>query len=141
LTPEADLQWASWALGQARPGTILFHNDIVEYSSERRDYGSQRLRDSKFGTRCLLEVVVICELLASHYSSRTSEQSHARLPTDSPFDHLAVGLARVVHKTGNSATGGIDDHLVVEAHEIITLAKVSKLNFRGEGKFATLSFL
>jgi hypothetical protein len=73
-----------------------------------------------------LEIVVVSQLLARHNATRACEESHARFPTDSPFDHLAIGFTRVVHKSSNRAASGVNDHFVVEAHKIIALMCVSR---------------
>lgn len=73
----------------------------------------------------LLKVVIIGQLLASGDSTGTGKQGHPWLSANSPFDHFAVGLARVVYESCDGTSSGINDHLVVKAHEIVALIHVS----------------
>lgn len=69
----------------------------------------------------LLKVVIIRQFLASHNAARTGEECHSWFSAHSPLNHLAIGLARVVDESRNSASSGVDDHLIVEAHKIVAL--------------------
>ena len=88
----------------------------------------------------LLKIVIVGELIASHDAAGTGEQRHARLSTHSPLDHLAVGFTRVIDESSNSPTSRIDDHFVVEAHEIIALQRISG-NLYGKTSTTYLVFL
>lgn len=71
----------------------------------------------------LLEIVVVSQLFSRHDSSRTCEERHSWFPTNGPFDHLTIGFAGVVHKSCDGTSSGIDDHFVVETHEVVALEK------------------
>ena len=73
-----------------------------------------------------LEIIVISQFLSSHNAPVTGEKSHARFASNSPFLHSAVGRAGVVHKPGNGPSSGIDDHVLVKVHKIITLEQRSR---------------
>lgn len=73
----------------------------------------------------LLEIVIISQLFTSHDSAGTSKKCHSWLSSDSPFDHLTVGFAGVVNESGNGTSRRIDDHFVVEAHEVVALIRIS----------------
>lgn len=86
-----------------------------------RNEGCNQLR-----LKCdLLEVVIIGQLFSSHDPPRTGEQCHSRLPTDRPLDHLAVGFTRVIDKACDCSPGRINDHFVIETHEVVALPRVS----------------
>lgn len=69
----------------------------------------------------LLEVVIIGQFFASHNPARTGEECHSWFSAYSPLNHLTIGLARVIDESRDSASSGVDDHLIVEAHEIVAL--------------------
>lgn len=73
------------------------------------------------GTENSLEIIVIGQLLSSHNPAVTGEKGHARLASNSPFLHSAVGCARMVHETCNGSSSSVDDHVLVKVHEIVTL--------------------
>jgi len=70
----------------------------------------------------LLEIVIVRELFTSHDATPASEECHTRFSANSPLDHLAIGLARMVHETSDGTTSSVNDHFVVEAHEIVALS-------------------
>lgn len=45
-----------------------------------------------------------------------------RFTPDDPFYHLAVRFTRVVDEAGDGAAGGVDDHVLVEEHEVVALS-------------------
>ena len=76
----------------------------------------------------ILEVIVISQLLTGHDALLASKECHAWFAGYNPLDHLAVRFARMVHETGDGAPSGIDDHILVERHEIVALDSVSALD-------------
>lgn len=61
---------------------------------------------------------------------------------DDPFYHLAVWFAGVVDEAGDGAAGGVDDHVLVEEHEVVALLPlvsvfskvvVAEGNWKGKG--------
>lgn len=48
-----------------------------------------------------------------------------RFPAYDPLHHLAVGFARVVDEARDGAAGGVDDHVLVEEHEVVALRGIS----------------
>jgi hypothetical protein len=69
----------------------------------------------------LLKIVIIGKFFTRHDPSCASKQSHAGFAINGPFDHLAVRFARMIYEASNCPASGIDDHLVVETHQVITL--------------------
>lgn len=47
-----------------------------------------------------------------------------RFSTYDPFHHLAVWFTGVVDKAGDRAAGGVDDHVLVEEHEVVALRMI-----------------
>lgn len=80
---------------------------------------------SKGGWVGVLKVIVICQLFSGHNSLLTSEQCHARLPGNSPLLHRAVRFARMVDEARHGASCCIDDHVLIEVHEIVALLDIS----------------
>ena len=72
-----------------------------------------------------LKVVIICQFFTSHDPARPGKQSHSRLSTNGPLDHFAIGLAGMIYKSCDRASSSIYDHLVVEAHKVVTLFHIS----------------
>jgi len=81
----------------------------------------QHLERARIVGRNLLEIIVVGQLFPSHDAPVPSEESHTRLAGNSPLFHSAVGFAGMVDEARNGATGGIDNHILVEVHEIIAL--------------------
>lgn len=69
----------------------------------------------------ILIVVVICKLLTRHDAIVTRKECHARLACNIPLDHLAVWFARVINKTCNCTPRRVDDHVIIEKHEVVAL--------------------
>ena len=63
-----------------------------------------------------LEIVVIGQFFSRGYASFPSEESDARFSGDGPHQHLAVRIARMIHKASHGATSGINDHLLGKGH-------------------------
>lgn len=70
---------------------------------------------------CLLKIVVVSQFLASHNSSITSKQRHTWLSSDSPLDHPAIRLTRMVDKPGDRATTCVDNHFIMKCHKVVAL--------------------
>lgn len=71
----------------------------------------------------ILKVVIVRQLVASHDTVVASKESHTRLSRYGPLLHLAVRLARVIDEPSTrSAGGGVDDHVLVERHEVKILS-------------------
>ena len=73
----------------------------------------------------LLEVVIVSQLVTGHDTVWPGEKSHARFSSNSPFDHGTIGLARVIDESGDSSTSSINDHVLIEYHEVVALQIVS----------------
>src|SRR5438034_710412 len=56
--------------------------------------------------------------------------------SNSPFNHAAIRLARMVDEACDGATSGINDHLIMEGHQIVTLYFRQKTSCKCES-FAT----
>jgi len=68
-----------------------------------------------------IEVVVVGQFFPGHDALVAGEEGHAGFAADGPFDHAAVGLTGVVDEAGDGAAGGVEDHLLVEVHEVVAL--------------------
>jgi hypothetical protein len=70
----------------------------------------------------------------------TSEKGHAGLASNNPFDHSAIGLAGMIDKAGNAAFGSIDDHILIERHQVVALGIwISRVYFLGFTELTSLS--
>ena len=73
------------------------------------------------GSEGLLKVIVVGELLAGHNAPVSCEERHSGFTRHDPFLHFTVGFAGVVDEPSNGATGGINDHVLVEYHQVEAL--------------------
>ena len=69
----------------------------------------------------VLKIIVIRQFFSSHDPFIAREKSHSRFSGNSPFDHPAIGLARVVDKAGDRTTRCINDRVLIENHQIEAL--------------------
>jgi len=77
------------------------------------------------GGKGALKVVVVGQLLPCHDALVAGEQGHARLALNRPLLHAAVGLARVVDKPRDRPASCVNDHVLIEIHQVVALCYVS----------------
>lgn len=102
----------------ARPRATFAFLDIL---GRERAVDVVSIVEAKELNQDVLEIVVVSEFLSCHDTPRTGKKGHSRLTIDSPFDHLAIWLTRMIDEPSNGTTSGIDDGLVIEAHQIVAL--------------------
>lgn len=78
-----------------------------------------------------VELVIIRQLFARHDACVAGEKCHAWFARYGPLDHPAVWFAGVVDKARDRASGGVQDHLLVEVHQIIALSEICQRDLKG----------
>ena len=72
----------------------------------------------------ILEIVIVRQLFARHDTSFSGEQCHPWFTLDSPLDHLAIWLTRMIDEPGYGASRGIADHVLIKHHKVKALSAV-----------------
>jgi len=69
----------------------------------------------------VLEIVVICQLFASHDTFWASEKCHLWLSFDDTLLHGAIWATAVIDETSDVALLCVDDHALVKLHQVVAL--------------------
>ncbi len=83
-----------------------------------------------------VEIIVVREFLSCHDTPIPGEKRHAWFAGYSPFNHFAIGFAGMIDEASYRSSGSVQNHVLVEVHEIVALYMISVY-----GKIANITHL